>query len=228
MPEEINRTLTDRLANVNYCCTNKNYSVMLQEGYGSVIASEVVQTGDLMLDAFLKIAPSAKRISIHPEYVAATIHRDANLGNKDHLENIVSALNELHKFVPVVMPVHPHTKKKIAAYDIKPLFDLIEPLGYIDMKNLLANAAYVITDSGGTSREAYFLQKRSLIIMDNPFWPEIIAQNCSLSSAANKEKILAGFLSLSSLIPDFTTDIFGDGSAAKNIHRHLNDYLAGV
>ena len=114
----------------------------------------------------------------------------------------------------------------MAEYGFKPLFDLIEPLGYPDMKNLLEHAAYIVTDSGGTSREAYFLKKRSLIIMDNPFWPEIIASNCSFSTLANQEKILSGVNSLSSLLPDFSTNIFGDGTAAKNIHSHLNAYLA--
>ena len=226
MPEEINRTLTDRLSDVNYCCTDKNFAVMRQEGYGTVIASEVIQTGDLMLDAFYNIPSSDIRVCRHSEYIAATIHRDANLSNKEHLAHIISGLNEVHKSIPVVMPVHPHTKKKMADYGCKPLFDLIEPLGYPDMKNLLEHAAYIVTDSGGTSREAYFLKKRSLIIMDNPFWPEIIASNCSLSTAANQEKILSGVNSLSSLVPDFSTNIFGDGTAAKNIHSHLNAYLA--
>lgn len=226
MPEEINRILTDRLSNVNYCCTDKNFAVMQQEGYGKAIDSEVVQTGDLMLDAFLNIPSSEKRISKHSEYIAATIHRDANLGNKEHLSQIVSGLNKVHKSIPVVMPVHPHTKKKMAEYGCKPLFDLIEPLGYSDMKSLLSNAAYVVTDSGGTSREAYFLQKRSLIIMDNPFWPEILATNCSMNTSANEQKILSSVLSLSSLIPDYSTNIFGDGTAAVNIRRHLNTYLA--
>lgn len=226
MPEEMNRILTDRLANVNYCCTDKNFVVMQQEGYGSVIASEVIQTGDLMLDAFLHIPTSEKRIALHAEYIAATIHRDANLCNKDNLAQIVSGLNELHKSMPVVMPVHPHTKKKIAEYGLDTSFDVIEPLSYPQMKNLLANATYVITDSGGTSREAYFLKKRSLIIMDHPFWPEIIQNNCSLSTSANEQKILSGVQSLSSLEADFSTNLFGNGSAAKEIHRHLNTYLA--
>ncbi|MEO6582809.1 MAG: UDP-N-acetyl glucosamine 2-epimerase [Ferruginibacter sp.] len=226
MPEEINRTLTDRLSDVNYCCTGNNYAIMRQEGYGTVIDSQVALTGDLMLDAFLKISHSDKRIATHPEYIATTVHRDANLCDKNALVNIVKALNELHKTIPVVMPVHPHTKKKMSEFGIEALFEVIDPLGYPDMKNLLANASYVITDSGGTCREAYFLQKRSLIIMDTPFWPEIIAQNCSLSCSANKEKILSHFLSLDSLHPDFGTNIFGDGNAAQKIHLHLNAYLA--
>lgn len=228
MPEEINRILTDRLSDVNYCCTDKNYDTMQQEGFGTAIASEVIKSGDLMLDAFLNIPASEKRISIHSEYIAATIHRDATLGNKERLHHIVRGLNNVHKFMPVVMPVHPHTKKKMADYGCEPLFDIIEPMGYSDMKNLLANATYIVTDSGGTSREAYFLKKRSLIIMDNPFWPEIIENDCSLSTSANEQKILSGVMSLSSLIPDFSTNLFGDGTAAKNIHRHLNTYLAAA
>jgi UDP-N-acetylglucosamine 2-epimerase len=93
------------------------------------------------------------------------------------------------------------------------------------MKKLLQNAAYVITDSGGFSREAYFLQKKSLIIMDHPFWPEIMEANCSVNCSATQVEIMEGFNKISQLQPNFDTQIFGNGNAAKNICNHLSDYL---
>lgn len=226
MPEEINRLLTDRLADINYCCTQQNLSNLLAEGYGSSIPSAAVMTGDLMLDAFLQIEPGAIQHKLPAEYILCTIHRAANLQNKENLGNIIEGLNELNKKTMVVMPVHPHTGKKIESYGLSPLFTTIPPVGYREMKNLLLGCAYVITDSGGTSREAYFMKKRSLIIMDKPFWPEIIDAGCALQTNATVSAITSNALKIDSLTPNFDTAVFGDGNAAKNIHRHLTEYFS--
>ena len=226
MPEETNRILTDRLADVNYCCTQSNFDTMQSEGYGVTIKNKLLLTGDLMLDAFLKIKPSGNKLTEHKKYVVCTIHREANLVKKQNLTNIVLALNKIHETIPVVMPIHPHTKKKLAEYGLTPTFDLLEPLGYADMKTLLSVAEYVITDSGGTSREAYFLKKKSLVVMDNPFWPEIINAQCALQTSADIEAIQNNFFRLSTLQADFSSHLFGIGNAAENIRKHLTVYLA--
>ena len=178
MPEETNRIITDRLADVNYCCTATNFNTMKKEGYGESILSELILTGDLMLDAFLKIPSLKERKFVDKKYIVCTIHREANLLNKEKLSNIVTALNAIHNDIEVVMPLHPHTKKRIEEYGLNPLFTILPAQGYPAMKSLLNHAECIITDSGGTSREAYFLQKKSLIIMDRPFWPEIINAIC--------------------------------------------------
>lgn len=226
MPEELNRIITDRLADVNYCCTENNFDTMKSEGYGMAIKNELLLTGDLMLDAFLKIAPAKTKIVDDPNYIVCTIHREANVINKDNLTNIINALNKIHTIIPVVMPLHPHTKKKLEEYGLTINFNLLQPLGYADMKTLLSGAEYIITDSGGTSREAYFLQIKSLIIMDHPFWPEIINARCSLQTVAESDDIIQNFNLLPNLQPDFTTKIFGVGNAAENIRKHLTVYLA--
>ena len=179
-----------------------------------------------MLDAFLQIEPSGNKLTDHEKYTVCTIHREANLLNKHNLSNIIAALNKIHTTIPVVMPVHPHTKKRLAEYGLTPTFDLLEPLGYADMKTLLTGAEYVITDSGGTSREAYFLKKKSLVVMDKPFWPEIIDSGCSINTIADVEAILENFNKLETLQPDFSANLFGIGNAAKNIRKHLTVYLA--
>lgn len=226
MPEETNRIITDRLADVNYCCTEKNLQTMKLEGYGESISNELIKTGDLMLDAFLKISPSYEKITFNRNYIVCTIHREANLISKEKLSNIINALNTLHNEIKIVLPLHPHTQKRINEYGLKTNFTTLPPLGYPAMKNLLSNAEYIITDSGGTSREAYFLHKKSLVIMDAPFWPEIIAANCALHCAAETSDILSSFNKLSALQADFRSHIFGDGNAAEQIRKHLTVYLA--
>lgn len=225
MPEEINRLLTDRLADINYCCTQKNYDQLLAEGYGKAINATPLLTGDLMLDAFLQVEQSAPALQLPPEYIVCTIHRAANLQNQQNLSAIIDALNEMDKEIPVIMPLHPHTQKKLEGYGLTTGFTTLPPVGYPQMKHLLQHCQYVITDSGGTSREAYFMQKKSLIIMDQPFWPEIIDAGCALQTAANKNSIMNNLANLKNLQPDFTTALFGNGSAAKNIHKHLANYF---
>ena len=226
MPEEINRILTDRLADVNYCCTEHNFMTMQNESYGATIKSELLFTGDLMLDAFLKIPPTSTKITEQKKYIVCTIHREANLASKQKLANIIRALNKIHETTPVIVPLHPHTKKRMKEYGLTADFTLLQPLGYADMKALLSGAEYIITDSGGTSREAYFLNKKSLVVMDHPFWPEIINANCSIQTSTETTAIINNFNLLPALQPDFTTNLFGNGDAAENIRKHLTVYLA--
>jgi UDP-GlcNAc3NAcA epimerase len=221
MPEEINRILTDRIADTNYCCTRRNYATMLSEGYNSTIDSRVLLSGDLMYDAFLKTNFSdSTSITNEKNYVLATIHRASNILSKENLGNIIEGLNKIHEKTPVIMPLHPHTKKRIEEFGFKPNFIFLSPLGYSAMKGLLCNSFCVITDSGGLSREAFFSEKKSVIIMEKPFWPEIIDAGCSINISPD-ESLEKTIDKLSELKSDFLTPIFGDGNAARVIKEDL-------
>ena len=218
MPEEINRILTDRIANTNYCCTEKNYLTLLAEGYGTSISCNVKLTGDLMYDAFLKIPFAENKTEVtEKDYVATTIHRAANILSKDKLAAIINGLNNIHKQICVVMPLHPHTRKRITEYGLKPEFQILNPLGYPAMKTFLSNSSYVVTDSGGAAREAFFCKKRSVIVMDHPFWPEIIEADCSTNVSADSLLLYESFFKLPLLCPDFGKPIFGNGNATQLI-----------
>ncbi len=225
MPEEINRILTDRLSQVHYCCTQQNLNSLQAEGFGTSIPSQLMHTGDLMLDAFLQILPAAERVTYASPYIACTIHRAANITNRENLFQIVSALNEIHQQTEVIVPLHPHTKKRLHEYAVETKFTMIEPLGYGQMKRFILDADVVITDSGGASREAFFAQKKSLIVMQHPFWPEIVEARAALHCSANKDELVAAFHNLHRLQPSFETGIFGNGNAAVNIARHLNSLV---
>lgn len=222
MPEEINRILSDRLAGIHYCCTQKNVETLQKEGYGSVIPSQVIHSGDLMLDAFLHIAPSDRNITGSANYVACTIHRAANITNRENLKQIADALNTIHRQTEVIVPLHPHTAKRLKEFGIHTLFTTIEPLGYREMKCFICNSDFVITDSGGASREAFFAKKKSLIVMEHPFWYEIVEAGAALHCGADKEMMMQTFNLLPSLQPNFDNPVFGDGKAALHIAEHLN------
>ncbi len=221
MPEERNRQATDVLADLNFCCTTLNYQQMLAENSLRKESKAVVLSGDLMLDAFLSLNNPGIRLAGKNNYVACTLHRDANVNHSEHLHAIVAALNRIHAHIPVVLPAHPNTVNMLRKFGCRPNFNLLEPMGYANMKRFLSEADYVITDSGGSSREAYFLHKKSLVIMDRPFWPEIIRCGCALSASANEEQILEQFFALPKLTGDFSLAIFGDGHAAVKIRTAL-------
>ena len=221
MPEEINRVLSDRLADIHYCCTQNNKENLLKEGFGFAIISETIWSGDLMLDAFLHIASADKKITTSANYIACTIHRAANITNRKNLLQIVSALNVIHQQTEVIIPLHPHTAKRLKEFEIALTCTVVEPLGYREMKRFICEADFVITDSGGASREAFFAQKKSLIVMEHPFWAEIVEAAAALHCSANKEAIVNHFHSLPTLQSNFNTNLFGDGKAAIKIAEHL-------
>jgi UDP-GlcNAc3NAcA epimerase len=221
MPEEINRLLTDRLSQVNYCCTGLNYKNLQQEGYGSVIDCTVLQTGDLMYDAFLQTGIAATPPTSSANYIACTIHRAGNITDPVRLHNIIAALNIIHRQQEVIVPLHPHTAKRIAAFGLEPAFTTMPPLGYLEMKRFLQDAELVITDSGGTAREAYFFKKRSLVVAENPFWPEIIETGAALSCKAGENEIIQTLAQLQAMSASFEQPLFGKGDAAIAICQHL-------
>lgn len=224
MPEEINRMLTDRLSCVHYCCTELNRTNLLNEGYGDFIPSDVICTGDLMLDAFSHISASKKKVVHSENYIACTIHRARNITNKRCLEVIANALNKIHEEMEVVIPLHPHTAKRLKEFNLQLNCTVMKPLGYQEMKRFICDATYMITDSGGACREAFFAKKRSLIIMESPFWPEIVAAGAALNCQPVEADILHNFLQLKSLNSTFDINIFGDGNAAERIADHLNNF----
>ena len=157
-------------------------------------------------------------------YLLCTIHRKANTANKSILSHIIEALNEINKEIPVICPLHPNTKKQIEVNQINSEFTIIPPVGYLDMQYLVQNAAYVITDSGGVQREAFFAQKPTLIVMESPFWPELLENGCVINCTGEKKAILNSFWELKKKDKTFTPAVFGNGHAAEIITQAVIDF----
>jgi UDP-GlcNAc3NAcA epimerase len=190
-----------------------------------VIPGQVYHTGDLMLDAALLFKDKAlEQSSLLNDlalegrpFILATIHRAENLDDPAALGEILQALHVLHKSMPVVFPVHPRTRQIIEQYRMPLQLLTVPPLGYLDMIALAQACQHVITDSGGLAREAFFFHKPSVIVMQNPFWPEIFEQGPSLQANADSSDILKKFQALGDKGKPFNTTIFGDGTAAEKI-----------
>lgn len=230
MPEESNRYLTDRLADLNFCCTYLGHENLIKEGFnGSQILSKIINSGDLMLDAFryfenahLELKSNLKDLGlVKQQYVLTTLHRRQNIENVEALSNIIAALNAIHKEIHVVCPLHPNTQNILNRHGQQCDFQTIPPQGYLQMQQLLSKSKYVITDSGGLQREAFFAQKPVLILMEQPFWPEIVAHGNATASPSKMEAIYKSFVNLQKMNRVNDVSIFGNGDAAKIIVEEM-------
>ncbi|HXB92886.1 MAG TPA: UDP-N-acetylglucosamine 2-epimerase (non-hydrolyzing) [Puia sp.] len=230
MPEESNRYVTDRLADLNFACTHLGVENLLREG---MPPQRIIHSGDLMLDAALLFADRAREQSSLPAslvpanrpFVLATIHRAENTDDPEALGGILRALRSIHAEIPVVFPLHPRTRQVIDRAGLPLDVVFTPPLGYLDTLALVQAATYVITDSGGLCREAFFFEKPSLIVMQSPFWPEIFANGPSLATEADEPTIRENFRKLTARGRVFRKGVFGEGNAAEKISRTIINNL---
>jgi len=228
MPEEINRILTDRISDWLFCPTDAAIENLKQEGFEH-INCKVIKTGDVMEDASLFYAQKAAEKSniIHQlklteqSFILATIHRAENTDNINNLTHIIQALNELNQTNPVIVPLHPRTKKLIDQHQLNPTFTIVEPLGYFDMIMLLKHCALVVTDSGGLQKEAFFFGKFCITTREQTEWVELVEHGYNFIAGTNPEKII--LLAKEKLTATYPTrlNLYGNGQACKNICEAL-------
>jgi UDP-GlcNAc3NAcA epimerase len=220
MPEEINRILTDRISDILFCPTEMSISNLYQEGFRN-FGVRIINSGDVMFDAALFYASKATPPSfkVPKNYVLSTIHRAENTDEIEKLESIVNSLNSISSKIPVILPIHPRTKKIILSHNItiNPNLHIVDPVGYLEMIYLLKNCSLVITDSGGLQKEAFFFKKFCLTIRDETEWIELVSNGYNIVVGTDFQKILAGVaIGLDNKI-DFDKSLYGNGNAADTI-----------
>lgn len=227
MPEEINRILTDRISNALFCPTDKAVENLKNEGYGNFECDEL-KTGDVMQDAveyFAQFAEKPKQEMSEP-FILATVHRQENTDDKTRLSNIIQAFNEINKEMEIVFPMHPRTRKIIKSYNLKPEFEIIDPIGYLQMLWLLQHCSLVITDSGGLQKEAFFMSKPCVTVRDETEWVELVKHGFNHIAGAEKNSIIKAFEKMRNVKPDKNVDLYGSGKAATKIAEYLLKYYA--
>ena len=223
MPEEINRVLSDHISDALFCPSAQAVHNLAQEG----ITAGVHQVGDVMYDAVLHFIPLAEKHSSILEdlqlqtrgYALATVHRAGNTDDPDRLQAIISALGQLKS--TVVFPVHPRTRKIIDTLGISLPGNVlgIEPLGYLDVLRLEANACCILTDSGGMQKEAYWAGVRCITLRQETEWVETVAAGWNRLVGIDVTAIVE---TVESWLPaGERPPVYGDGRAAEKIREIL-------
>ncbi|MGI5841385.1 MAG: non-hydrolyzing UDP-N-acetylglucosamine 2-epimerase [Patescibacteria group bacterium] len=227
MPEEINRILTDHVSDALFCPTKKQAVIVKEEG---VAKDKIFTTGNTIVDA---IYQNLNLLDKHSElnhyknekYFLLTTHRPSNVDNKETLENIIQAVEEMSQKYNVFtyFPIHPRTKKQLEIFGIKanPKFiKIINPVGYLEMLALESNAKLILTDSGGIQEEACILKIPSVTLRNNTERAETIEVGASILTGPNKQKILTATKKMIDKKRDWKNP-FGTSISAKNIINNL-------
>lgn len=173
MPEEINRLLTDQIADLLFTPSADGDAHLLREG---VDRAKIHRVGNVMIDTLVRLLPAAEaawdRLPVHDlagaGYALVTLHRPSNVDDPESLTAIVATLSAISRDLPVVFPVHPRTRTRIADLGLDPAgVRLLDPLGYLEFLALQHHAALVITDSGGIQEETTYLQVPCLTVREN-------------------------------------------------------------
>jgi len=195
MPEEINRLLTDQIADLLFTPSPEADLNLLREG---VSPAKIHFVGNVMIDTLVKMLPKARlrpvvaNLGLHrASYTLVTLHRPSNVDVPETLTEIMAALNEMASRQAVVFPVHPRTRLQLeqlgqGAGRVR----LIEPLGYLDFLALMDSAALALTDSGGIQEETTFLGIPCLTVRSTTERPITITQGTNRLVASKRQAIL--------------------------------------
>ncbi|MEQ1920989.1 MAG: UDP-N-acetylglucosamine 2-epimerase (non-hydrolyzing) [Pyrinomonadaceae bacterium] len=228
MPEEVNRVLTDKISDLLFCPTKTAVENLKREGSQNS-PSRIIETGDVMFDAVLYhrdqagLSPAtiARLPKTLDDFVVCTLHRAENTDNVVNLSNILAALDRIHQTVPVLLLLHPRTRKKIAEYGLETAVWISEPVSYLEMIYLVARCRIVMTDSGGLQKEAFFLQKPCITLRENTEWTELVEQGVNFIVGSAQETTVETFSRCLKTNFDFGISPYGDGTAGEKIAAAL-------
>ena len=199
MPEELNRVLVDRMADLLLVPSPDAEENLLVEG---AARSRIHMVGNVMVDALRAHLPAARALGI-PEalglppggYAVATLHRPSNVDDPVVLEGLLSALVDLSRKLPVVFPLHPRTAARLgearqeALRREAPGLRLVPPQGYLPFLSLAASARLVLTDSGGLQEETTALGIPCLTLRENTEWPVTVTVGTNVLVGTEPEAI---------------------------------------
>lgn len=235
MPEEINRIVTDTLADILWTPSPDADENLLKEG---ISAEKIKRVGNIMIDSFELLKPkiekeeALKRFDLEKgNFALVTLHRPSNVDDKDTLETIIDALSKTSERLKVLFPIHPRTLKRLGEFLLLDRVNgcngliIADPLNYTTFMNLVANAKMLITDSGGIQEETTYLHIPCLTLRENTERPITVSEGTNrLCNASNiltyVDEILEGNHPRGS-IPELW-----DGRTAGRVVRDITAFLA--
>lgn len=194
MPEEINRIVTDRLADLLFTPSEDGNANLIAEG---VDPSQIHLVGNVMIDTLVKMLPKADQVQlvVPNEFVLVTLHRPSNTDDPEMLKSILGALSYIARDVPVVFPIHPRTRNRLSNinFDISQHsgLHLWEPVGYLEFLFLQKRAKLVITDSGGVQEETTYMGIPCLTVRENTERPVTLTLGTNQLIGQDMERLLA-------------------------------------
>jgi UDP-GlcNAc3NAcA epimerase len=214
-PEEINRRVSDVLADVIFCCTSTDVENLKAEGYEP---SRIEFSGDLMKDALLQTLAKYHITPSRGDYHVLTLHRQENLTDERRLRAIFEGLVRGGR--RIVFPAHPRTLACLEKFGVIQLLresqiELCKPMGYVDFLRLTAGADKILTDSGGVRREAYLLRKPCIVLIELSWFPEISKAGWKVLTAPDPDRIADLIRTFEPTGPH--QPLFGDGTAHEKI-----------
>jgi UDP-N-acetylglucosamine 2-epimerase (non-hydrolysing) len=235
MPEEINRLVTDAIADLLWTPSPDADQNLLAEG---VAADKIDCIGNIMIDSFEMLRPKIERSDARRQlgfgsgpYAVVTLHRPSNVDQTEKLASLVTVLTDVSKHMPMLFAVHPRTRKRLAESGLLaalaaagPRIRLCDPLGYIDFMNLVCGCNLVITDSGGVQEETTYLGIPCATVRENTERPITLTNGTNRllkppELAAAALEVLAGHW------PKGHRPENWDGRAAQRAARSLHQFL---
>src|SRR5437879_3286121 len=228
MPEEINRLLTDQIADLLFTPSEDADSNLLCEG---IPPGRIRFVGNVMIDSLLNYLPLASKSRIkekagleNKDYAVLTLHRPSNVDDAETFGRIIKALEKIGERLTVVFPVHPRTKKTIAQLGFAERVEktkglrLIDPLGYLDFLSLYSGARLVLTDSGGIQEETTVLGIPCVTLRENTERPITVNMGTNTVVGTDTTKIItAAFAALNQTERQLVSIPLWDGHAAERI-----------
>jgi len=233
MPEEINRVLTDELADLLFTPTEEASENLLREG---IPASRIRLVGNIMIDSLVRCLPRAAERQIYSrwdlrprQYALATVHRPSNVDDVHDLRNLVTIIRETTQRLPLVFSIHPRTMASLERFDlleelkhVEAAHSLYPPLSYLDFLNLMANARVVLTDSGGIQEETSVLGIPCLTLRPNTERPITLTQGTNALVGSDPRNVIPRLDAiLAESMPRPSKIALWDGHTAERIVSEL-------
>jgi UDP-N-acetylglucosamine 2-epimerase (non-hydrolysing) len=224
MPEEVNRIVTDHIADLLFTPTAKQYAILELEG---IEQDKIHNVGNTIVDSVLAckhlVAQKSGILVTHElvdqKYFLLTCHRPSNTDNIECFTSILGAINKLceDNGAICIFPAHPRLRSKHDLIVKYPNIKVIEPTGFLDLLNLQINSTMIFTDSGGIQEESCILHKKALVLRTNTERPETIeVGGAELLYEVNEQNIIDTYYKLINKEVSWYNP-FGDGTASEKI-----------
>jgi UDP-N-acetylglucosamine 2-epimerase (non-hydrolysing) len=234
MPEEINRMVTDILSRFCFTTSPEAETNLMKEGVGE---ERIFFVGNIMIDSLMNFVDKADGSAIlnrlglvEKEYMLVTLHRPSNVDNPDELRELFAMLSRLAERMPIVLPIHPRTKKMLESADppiaLSEHLNLIGPAGYLEFVGMMKTAGIVVTDSGGIQEETTVLGVPCVTVRENTERPITIEVGTNILAGTDPARVEAAVNGiLDNGIGDHSLPPLWDGKTAGRIADILEKHF---